>query len=208
MDNVSKNHKDSSDQKRNWKRSFIEWGVLGAVVIILWVTGLHTQVIGTMQRGLLATGLIKPDIPSMTDSFPEAGTGFYFAGNDGVTRSLEYYSGDVVFMNVWATWCPPCIAEMPSIHALYNELKEDENITFLLVSMDEEFERAIDFMERRNFDMPIVHFRGREAGLYESQVIPTTYVITKDGRLAMEKQGLAKYDTPEFIRFMRELAGL
>jgi len=208
MEAESNHQKKRSERTRSWKRALIEWGVLGTIVLILWVTGLHTQVIGTMQRGLLATGLIKPSIPSLTESFPEAGTGFYFAGSDGVTRSLGYHRGDVVFMNVWATWCPPCIAEMPSIHALYNELKDDENITFLLVSKDEEFEKAIEFMERRNFDMPIVHFRGREAGLYESQVIPTTYVITKDGRLAMEKQGLAKYDTPEFIRFMRELAGL
>jgi thiol-disulfide isomerase/thioredoxin len=208
---MSDNEKEPKGRKsisKSWKRALIEWGVLGLIVLVLWITGLHTQVIGTMQRGLLATGLIKPTIPELTASFPEASSEFYFAGTDGVTRSLDTHRGDVIFMNIWATWCPPCIVEMPSIHNLYNELKDDGNITFLLVSMDEEFDRAIQFMERRNFDMPIVHFRGRAEGVYESNVIPTTYVITKDGRIAVEKSGLAKYDTPEFIRFMRELAQL
>jgi thiol-disulfide isomerase/thioredoxin len=193
-------------QKR--KRSLIEWGVILTVIGFLYFTGLHTQVLGTMQRGLLATGLIKPSIPSITDSFPDANREFFFSDESGSVRSLEHHEGEVIFMNIWATWCPPCIAEMPSIHNLYNRFDEYDNVTFLLVSVDDEFEKAKSFMAARNFDMPIYHFRGKEPGTYESSVIPTTYVISGDGKLVMEKRGLAKYDTPEFEQFLRDLADL
>ena len=193
-------------KKEKRKKSLIEWGVIIGVIAFLYFTGLHTQVIGTMQRGLLATGLIKPDIPSMTDTFPEASREFYFADESGSVISLGHFEGEVVFMNIWATWCPPCIAEMPSIHALYNTFSEYDNVNFLLVSMDEDFDKAKEFMSRRGYEMPIYHFRRKAPGTYQSQVIPTTYVISSDGRLMLEKQGLAKYDTPEFEAFLRELA--
>lgn len=189
-----------------WKRSILEWGAIIGVIIILYATGLHTPIIGTLQKGLLATGLIKPAIPSVTDTFPEANRDFYMADQKGHVLSLEQFDGEVVFMNIWATWCPPCIAEMPSIHKLYNRFGENDNVSFVLVSMDEDFEKAKEFMKRRDFDMPIYHFRSKAPGTYNSSVIPTTYVISADGKLMMEKSGLAKYDTPEFEQFLRKLS--
>ncbi|MCC5942869.1 MAG: TlpA family protein disulfide reductase [Balneolaceae bacterium] len=198
--------KEEKDKSKSIRRNFIEWGAIIGVILFLYLTGLHTQVIGTMQRGLLATGLIKPSIPELTRDFPVANRDFYFADVDGRVTSLNEFDGEVVFMNIWATWCPPCIAEMPSIEALYNSLKDQDNVKFVLVSVDEDFNRAKEFMQRRGFDLPIYHFRTKVPGTYESTVIPTTYVISKDGRLALEKRGLAKYDTPEFESFMIELA--
>jgi len=188
------------------RRTVIEWGAIIGVIVLLYATGWHTEVIGTMQRGLLATGLIKPGIPSLDEQFPRANMDFYFTDENGSVVSLAEFEGNVVFLNVWATWCPPCIAEMPSIRSLYEDLKYVDNIAFVLVSMDEDFEKAIQFMERRGFDMPVYHYRSRSRLAYESTVIPTTYVITKDGRLALEKRGLARYDTREFKDFMLHLA--
>jgi len=198
------NSKEEKRKKR--KRSLIEWGVILAVILLLYVTGWHTQLLGTLQRGLLATGLIKPSVPELTQDFPVASMDFYFADKNGTVQSLEEYRGDVIFINVWATWCPPCIAEMPSIQSLYNNMQGVDNVTFLLISMDEEFSRAEEFMARRNFDLPIYHYRSRSIEAYPSSVIPTTYVISPDGRLALEKRGLAKYDTPEFEQFLYDLS--
>lgn len=208
MSKEASNIKKDKKKKTSLRRTLTEWGVLLGVILLLYATGLHTPVIGTLQKGLLATGLIKPDIPESFDTagFPNADPGFYFADENGQTQSLEEFRGKVVFLNVWATWCPPCIAEMPSIQALYDEVGDHESISFLLVSVDKDFETARRFMERRNLAMPIVHFRGKAPGTYESGVVPTTYIISKDGKLLMEKQGFAKYDTPEFEQFLRELA--
>ena len=198
--------KKENQNSRSRKRSYIEWGVLIGIFVLLYVTGWHTQVIGTMQRGMLATGLITPNIPGELEEFEDVSREYYFADEDARVQSLARYEGDVIFMNVWATWCPPCIAEMPSIYSLYNEFDEEDNVTFLLVSVDEDFEKAKEFMAARDFSIPIYHFRTRAPGTYESSAIPTTYVITPDGKLAFKKEGLAKYDTPEFEQFLRDLA--
>jgi thiol-disulfide isomerase/thioredoxin len=204
---ISSTKKMTENRSKSRKRSFIEWAAIIGVILLLYITGWHTEVIGTLQRGLLATGLIKPDIPALTEDFPDASTEFYFADENGKVTSLAEFEGNVVFMNVWATWCPPCIAEMPSIQSLYNRVESLDNVSFLLVSLDEDFERAVDFMKRRDFSLPVYHFRTRAPGAYESTVIPTTYIISADGKLALEKRGLANYDTPEFEVFLRELAG-
>lgn len=198
--------KKENQTGRSRKRSYIEWGVLIGIFVLLYATGWHTQVIGTMQRGMLATGLITPTIPGELEEFEDVSREFYFADEDARVQSLARYEGDVIFMNVWATWCPPCIAEMPSIYSLYNRFDEDNNVTFLLVSVDEDFDKAKEFMAARDFTIPIYHFRTRAPGAYESSAIPTTYVITPDGKLAFKKEGLAKYDTPEFEQFLRDLS--
>ncbi len=196
---------NSSSKQKKWKRSLTEWGVLISVVLVLYLTGWHTQVVGTLQRGLLATGLIKPDIPEQIDDAETTNLDFYFKDGNGTVRSLKNFEGDVIFMNVWATWCPPCIAEMPSIHSLYQDFKDEENISFILVSVDEDFSDAVEFMKTRGYDLPIYHYRTKAPGTFESTAIPTTYVISPDSKIVLEKQGFAKYDTDEFKNFLRGL---
>lgn len=193
-------------KKSKWKKSLLEWGVLISVILLLYLTGLHTQVIGTFQRGVLSTGMITPPIPESIDDAPAANMEFYFVDKNSSMKSLADFEGDVIFMNIWATWCPPCIAEMPSIQSLYDELQDLPNVSFLLVSVDENFEIAEEFMANRNFTLPTYHFRNKAPGTYSSTVIPTTYVISPEGKLVMEKRGLAKYDTDAFIDFMKKLS--
>jgi thiol-disulfide isomerase/thioredoxin len=162
-------------------------------------------VIGTLQRGILATGLIKPNIPELIDNGELASLDFYFKNREGTVRSLKNFEGDVIFMNIWATWCPPCIAEMPSINSLYQNFKDNENVSFVLVSMDEDFSKAKKFMESRGYDLPIYHYQTKAPGTYQSSAIPTTYVISPDSKIVLEKQGYAKYDTDEFRAFLTEL---
>ena len=205
---MSETKADQKSKSKSWKRSLIEWGVFILIAATLYLTGYHTQVIGTAQRGLLATGLITPSYEIDEESMRDAGTEFYFADESFETKSIALYQGKVVFLNIWASWCPPCIAEMPSIASLYEQVKDDEDIEFILVSMDEDFENAKAFMDSRDLEMPIYHYRGRDREIYSSDLIPTTYVITPDGRIAMEKQGMAKYDSPEFVEFLEKLKEL
>lgn len=197
---------DSTSKEKKWKRSLIEWGILITIILVLYVTGLHTQVIGTIQRGLLATGLITPDIPEQIDDAELANLDFYFKDREGTVRSLRNFEGDVIFMNIWATWCPPCIAEMPSIYSLYKDFKNNENVSFVMVSMDDDFEKAKKFMESRGYDLPIYHYQSKSQGTYESTVIPTTYIISSESQIVLQKEGFAKYDTEEFRTFLTELS--
>jgi len=196
----------SSTKRNSIKRSFIEWSVLIVTVLLLYVTGLHTPVIGTLQRGILATGLFKPDIPERIENTESANLDFYFKNREGTVLSLKNFEGNVIFLNIWATWCPPCIAEMPSIYSLFEQLRNNDKISFVMVSMDENFEEAKSFMDKRGYDLPIFHYRTKVAGTYNSNVIPTTYVISPDAEIVLTKEGFAKYDTEEFISFLTELS--
>lgn len=194
---------------RKMKKALIEYGVIGAVVLTLFLTGLHTEVFGFLQRGVLATGLMNPDveenIPKENNtSDPQADFNMNLVNSKGEAFSMEEFRGKVIFLNIWATWCAPCIAEMPGINNLYNEIK-DEDVVFLMLSMDENFEKAKRFKEKKGFDFEVYQAVGGIPQMYHSQSIPTTYVINGKGELALTHTGMADYDTAEFKKFLRSL---
>ncbi len=202
----------NTDQKKQsgWKRSLIEWGVIFAVGAILYATGWHTEVLGTLQRGMLWTGFFDADTsqieniegPFLSDSDYR----FTMETTNGKTVSLNHYRGDVVFVNVWASWCPPCVAEMPTIQTLYKNVGGQENIRFILLSMDEQHQKAINFMERKEFPMPYYFPASSIPTQFRSQYLPTTYIISKEGQVVYKKEGIADYSSTNFAQWMIELA--
>lgn len=181
-------------KKSNRKKNLIEWAVIGSVILLLYVTGLHTQVIGTMQRALLWTGLMNANPVDINENAPfltEQNYRFMMATNDGETETLDQMRGSVVFVNIWASWCPPCIAEMPTIESLYLDLKNQDNIHFVLLSMDDDRQKAVNFMERRNFTVPYHFPESAIPSVLHATLLPTTYVISKEGQIVYEKRGIA-----------------
>ena len=205
-------------KKKSTKRTLIEYLIIALVFLILYLTGLHTEVIGFMQRGLLATGLITPkiemvdeadnqadnqaDIASSTTT-PPADFNLMLMDQDGQTILLEDFKGKPIFMNMWATWCPPCIAEMPNINKLYKEIGSEVN--FVMVALDDDFETAKAFNTRKGFDLPIYTLQSRRPAMYQSTTVPTTYVISADGNLMLTHKGMANYNTSKFKRFLEGL---
>lgn len=202
-------NKDKKKQ-RGWKRSFIEWGVMLAVGAFLYATGLHTEVLGTMQRAMLWTGLFDADTSEIvtTDGPMLSDSDYQFAmqTTGGETVSLSDYRGDVVFVNVWASWCPPCVAEMPTIETLYENVSSHENIKFILLSMDEDHQKAVDFMEGKEFPMPYYFPASGLPNKFRSQYLPTTYIISKEGQIIYKKEGIADYSSTSFAQWMIEQA--
>ncbi len=114
--------------KKKTKKSFLEYGIIIAIFGGLYFTGLHTEVLGFLQRGILATGIMNPDLEENSDlavneTYPQADFSMNLINIKGEKVAMEELRGKVFFMNVWATWCPPCIAEMPGINKLYNDIK-------------------------------------------------------------------------------------
>ena len=201
-------------KKKSKKRIIIEYAIFAAVLLILYLTGLHTEVIGFMQRGLLATGLITPkiemtnqddsqaDITASTTAIP-ADFNLMLMDEDGQTILLEDFKGKPIFMNMWATWCPPCIAEMPNINKLYKEIGSQVN--FVMIALDDDFETAKAFNTRKGFDLPIYTLQSRRPPMYQSTTVPTTYVISADGQLMLTHKGMANYNTSKFKKFLEGL---
>ena len=201
---------NKSDKKISGKKkTLIEWGAIIGVIAILYFTGLHVQVISTMQKGLLWTGLMDANPAEVNENGPflsEQDYRFIMATADDETLTLSDMRGSVIFVNVWASWCPPCIAEMPTIESLYTELKDHDNIRFILLSMDEEKERAVNFMENRNFETPYMFPASQIPSALRGTVLPTTYVISKEGQVIYEKRGIADYSTAPFRNWLVELS--
>jgi rhodanese-related sulfurtransferase/thiol-disulfide isomerase/thioredoxin len=177
----------------------------------LYLTGLHTEVIGQVQRIILATGLMKPEVNPLkervTSSDENTSTVYNFSLRTlrGKEVSMESLKGKVVFMNFWATWCPPCIAEMPNIHRLYEKVKSDK-IAFVMVSLDQNPAKAQKFISRKGFTFPVYTPNGPLPSIYEGQVIPTTFIISPDGHIVSRKDGMADYDNEEFREYLQNLA--
>jgi thiol-disulfide isomerase/thioredoxin len=182
-------------KKKSIKRDIAEWVVFLGIIGVLYITGLHVPVFGFLQGLILKTGIIKPNLES--EAKLPADYDFYLIDTNGKTLSFEQFKNETVFLNFWATWCPPCIAEMPDINNLYKEVS-DQNVQFVMIAMDDDFQKAKDFLKRKNFDFPIYRLASTLPRVYESRAIPTTYVIGSDGLIHVKKSGMAKYNTREF----------
>ena len=202
-------------KQKSTKRNLIEYGIIAAVAITLYATGLHTEVIGFAQRGLLATGLMTPSVEKIaqdksdeneaTASTTHASADFNLTllDENGATKSLAEFKDKVIFMNMWATWCPPCISEMPNINKLYKEMGDE--VAFVMVSLDEDFETAKAFNKRKGYNLPIYTLQSNRPPMYQSSTVPTTYVIDAKGELVLTHKGMSNYNTSKFKKFLRGL---
>ena len=204
----------STRQKR-----LLKYGLFFGILLLVYSQGWHKPIIATLQRGILKTGIMNPqlkEVPDMDTKTRVKGTQSeavapgdpaelnvqFFDENDQLV-SLADMPKQPYFINFWATWCPPCIAEMPGIAKVYADKKDEVN--FVLVSFDTDFEKAKAFKKRKGYELPIYAPGGKLPKMYQSSAIPTTFVIDADGNLAMTHKGMADYSDPEFKKFLKSL---
>lgn len=195
---------------KNLKKPWIQNGIFILAAIVLYVTGLHTEVIGFVQRGILATGLMNPDLEKVipiknnkTLNNTKADLSLKIIDADGNITSLSALKGKVIFLNYWATWCPPCIAEMPNIVKLHKQLGNE--VAFVMLSFDKDFEKAKDFNDKKGYELPIYAPASKIPAMLASSSLPTTYIINKDGNLVFTHKGMANYNSSEFKKFLKSL---
>jgi len=131
---------------------------------------------------------------------------FILPGLDGKMVSLADYKGKVVLLNIWATWCPPCVDEMPSMEKLHQELK-GEAFEILAVSIDVSGAKAVlPFMEKHKLSFPaLTDTKGALKNLYQTTGVPESFIIDKDGIIVEKVIGPRDWDTPGAIRYFRNL---
>lgn len=124
------------------------------------------------------------------------------AGEKFNTESLR---GKVVFINFWATWCPPCIKEMPSIEQLKKSYDGNDDIVFLLVDVDGKMEKSKAFMQKNNFDLQVSIPDSNIPSTLLGNAIPTTIILDKNGQIAGKLEGAYDYSNPEMKKALDEL---
>lgn len=95
---------------------------------------------------------------------------------------FESQKGKVVFINFWATWCGPCVAEMPSLEKLYHAY--GDKVTFLFVAQDRP-ERVSQFLKRKGYGLPVYYSGAQRPEVLTSETLPTTYIIDREGRMVL-----------------------
>jgi thiol-disulfide isomerase/thioredoxin len=128
-----------------------------------------------------------------------------FIDDNGKTVSLNSLKGKVVFINFWATWCPPCIAEMPSIDVLFSQFRDHDRVMFLMVDVDNNRAKSEKFMKKRKFGLPVYTPAGPVPPSYLGGAIPTTLVLNKDGDVVFKHEGMSDFSDGEFKSFLTRL---
>ncbi len=117
---------------------------------------------------------------------------FVLSKMNGDEIALSSLRGQKVFLNFWASWCPPCQAEMPDIQKLY---KEDNNIAILAVNIKEQNKTVINYMFSNNYTFPVAMDKtGQVANNYLVRGIPTTYILDEDGIIMNKASGALSYE--------------
>lgn len=111
---------------------------------------------------------------------------------DSGTINLSQSKGKVVLINFWATWCPPCVAEMPELQELYDHYKG--NVDFYFVTNDNP-DKINLFLKSKGYDLPIYRPLEESPDVLESKSLPTTYLISKKGEIIMRKVGAASWNS-------------
>ena len=137
---------------------------------------------------------------------PEPAPGFALPDLKQATRSLSDYEGKVLIVSFWATWCVPCIKELPSLTRAADLLQE-EGVHVVAVNVGEGLEDVERFLARSPSSLVILlDEQSRVSTAWDVRALPTAYVIDKQGRIAMRVIGGLEWDSETMLRDLRNLA--
>lgn len=117
---------------------------------------------------------------------------WYFKNEDNKTVSFERSKGKIALVNYWATWCAPCIAEMPDVQELYSDYSEDVDFYFIT---SEEPQVVTSFIEKNEYDLPVYYFLSSPPDVLKSSSLPTTFLIGPQGKIIMKKTRAANWNS-------------
>lgn len=130
---------------------------------------------------------------------------FSFTDENGKHITLSSLKGKVVFINFWATWCPPCIHEMPSINSLKQSFKGNNDIIFLMVDVDGAMDKSKAFMLDNKYDLQVYEANGEIPSQFLGNAIPTTVILDKNGELVDRMEGGRDYADPAIKKSLDKL---
>ena len=123
-----------------------------------------------------------------------------------VTRTLASYEGDLVLLNFWASWCPPCVEEMPSMQTLYDQIG-GRGFEILAVNVQEDPGTVQSFIDENDFSFPVLLDRnGQAARKYAVRGLPTSYIVDAQGRILARKVGFHEWDGADTVETFEALA--
>lgn len=121
----------------------------------------------------------------------------------GKSFNLADFKGKKVFVNLWASWCPPCRAEIPSIEKLYSKVDKSK-AAFIMLSLDNDFETAVNFATKNKMITPVYYPAENLPALFNVQGIPATFIFDEKGNLVTRIEGGDDYDTEKYLNLFNK----
>ena len=123
----------------------------------------------------------------------------------GDVKRLEDYRGRVLVVNFWATWCEPCLSEMPALEDLARKL-QDRPFTVLAVNFAESEERVQAFLDNYEIRLPVLYDKDMGAARrWNARILPASFVIDAQGRVRYSVVGEADWTAPEIVAAIEKL---
>ena len=175
--------------------------ILGCVIMLV-----SPEAKAFVLRQLINTGLFNASIENKENAIsPMSSIDFDFSDENGKVSNTVSLRGKVVFINFWASWCPPCRAEFSAIEKLYARFKDNPDVYFLSMNEDNELATGKAYFEKEKFSMSIYMTAGNIPEEIYTGSLPTTIVLDKTGRIRYHHTGIANYASAKFIRQIEKL---
>ncbi len=151
----------------------------------------HTAPSAKMEQAADITTAATPELPS-----------FKIMAGDGSIINLADLKGKKVFVNLWASWCPPCRAEIPSIEKLQRKL-DKEKVVFVMLSLDDNFELAKHFAKKKKLQIPVYYPAEPLPAMFNINGIPATFIFDEKGFLIKANSGMEDYNTNDYVQLLK-----
>lgn len=169
---------------------------------ILFIVALAVVIYPPSRAWMMRQFAFSPSIENVEDRAKLTNYNWQLKGINTADLDFETAKNKIIIVNMWATWCPPCVAEMPSLQDLYNDYKDQ--VVFVFVT-SEGAKKVTPFMEKNNYNLPIYNMMSKEPDLLSTQSIPTTYLINKKGEIVIKKTGAANWNSTKVRAQLDEL---
>lgn len=192
--------------KEQWKKYTARKTKAGIVLDFLFLA-LFLAMLNPSSRTVISSAIIKYTMmsPSVEDDIKVLNENDYNWKYQSFTGEMHHFSENkdkVVLLNFWATWCPPCVAEMPSLQELYDAY--GDKVEFVLITGDDN-NLVAPFMNKRDYSLPVYNAVDLVPDILKSKNIPVTYLISKKGEIILHKTGAAKWHSDKVKALLDKL---
>ncbi len=165
---------------------FNKKNISNLVFVILLILFFIPNTRGMMQIFLTRIFSFSPGVVAVEERKQIASYDWKLHGVNTESYDFNEAKDKVVLINYWATWCPPCIAEMPSLQELYTTYKDNDQIVFLFIT-NEVDEDIFKFVNAKHYNYPVYRALSEDPKPFINNPIPQTYLIDKKGKIVIDK---------------------
>lgn len=169
------------------------------IILVMLIPQTRRPIQLMLQKGL---AMISPSVVDKEDRVALTDYDWQLVDEHGKAYDFNQAKGKVIFVNFWATWCPPCIAEMPSMEKLYQAYKDD--VVFLFVS-NEKQEVISKFKKKNSYEFLVHASLSPGPKLFKTSSIPRTFVLDKQGHIVIDKSGAADWNSAKVRKLLDDL---